>query len=211
MPFFYEFTIIDDDALIDFNMDVALQERMSNKTRRILFISRLIADKGIYEVIDAVDVLSQKIPDIELIIAGDGPALTDAKRLAAERKMVNVHFPGYVTGEQKQRIFQAVHLLCFPTQHGEGMPNSIAESMGYGLPIVTRSVGGINDFFVNQVHGLTTHLNHPQVFADMIEALLMDHRKYRKIALHNYRFARSRFKACHAARRLDRIYDRIAS
>jgi glycosyltransferase involved in cell wall biosynthesis len=210
-PFYYEFTIIDDDALIDFNMDVTLRERMSNKTRRILFISRLTVDKGVYEVIDAVDMLSRKIPDVELVVAGDGPALSGAKRIAAERKMVNVHFPGYVTGEEKRHIFEAAHLLCFPTRHGEGMPNSIAESMGYGLPVVTRSVGGVNDFFINHVHGFTTDLNQPQVFADLIAALLEDHRTYRRIALHNHRFAQSRFKASQAARRLDHIYSRIAS
>jgi glycosyltransferase involved in cell wall biosynthesis len=210
-PLFHEFTIIDDEALVDFNLDAALRERLSSKTRRILFISRLTADKGVYEVIDAVHRLSRKLRNLELVIAGDGPALDGAMQVAAERQMTNVRFAGYVTGERKRRIFEKAHLLCFPTQHGEGMPNSIAESMGYGLPVVTRSVGGINDFFVNRVHGLTTRLNQPQVFADMIEALLDDHRIYRRIAGHNYRFAQSRFKASNAARRLDRIYHRIES
>ena len=210
-PLFNEFTIIDDDALVDFNMDAALRERLLSKTRRILFISRLTADKGVYEVIDAVHRLSRKIDNLELIIAGDGPALDGAMRVAAEKKMTNVRFAGYVTGERKRHIFEQAHLLCFPTHHCEGMPNSIAESMGFGLPVVTRSVGGINDFFINRVHGLTTRLNQPQVFADMIEALLDDHRIYRRIACHNYRFAQSHFKASNAARRLDRIYKRIES
>lgn len=210
-PIFHESTVIDDDALDGFDMQAVLRQRLNRKDRRILFISRLTETKGIFETIEAVRLLSSKMPGLQLVVAGDGPAMDGAKHFAAVHNVTNVRFAGYVTGEAKKRLLRDSHLLCFPTRHDEGMPNTVAESMGYGLPVVTRSVGGVKDFFQNRVHGFTTVRKDPQVFADMIETLFSDRRLYRTISLNNHSYSRSHFKASHAALRLETIYGQLHS
>jgi glycosyltransferase involved in cell wall biosynthesis len=52
-----------------------------------------------------------------------------------------------VRGAAKKELLMSHHLLCFPTQYGEGMPNSMLEAMASGMAVMTCPIGGIRDFF----------------------------------------------------------------
>ena len=204
-PIYLEFAILDDDALLDFTFSEALEKRLSATPRRILFISRLIREKGLYEVIDAVGLLSAHHPEVELVVAGDGPELKAAQKYASDAGYGNIRFIGYVRGDLKTQVLRAAYLLCFPT-YGEGMPNTVIECMGFGLPVITRPVGGLVDFFQNGVHGYVTQSKDPQVFADLIRNLIEDRHTYAAMANQNYNYARMHFKSARAASRLEGIY-----
>ncbi len=204
-PVYCEFTALDDNDLIGFDFDKTLDRRLTGGPWQIVFMSRLIKEKGLYETIDAVRLLSQEGLPVSLVIAGDGPEFEPAKGHVALHGPPNVRFLGYMQGEEKQRILRESHLLCFPT-YGEGMPNVVIEAMGFGLPIVTRPVGGLVDFFENGTHGLVTPSKDPLVFAHLIRQILSDPVKYRQMALTNYRYAQKHFKATQSAMRLEKIY-----
>jgi glycosyltransferase involved in cell wall biosynthesis len=209
-PIYLEFAILDDDALLDFTFSEALEKRLSAKPRRILFISRLIKEKGLYEVIDAVGLLSVQHPQVELVVAGDGPELKAAEKYASDAGYGNIRFIGYVRGDLKTQVLREAYLLCFPT-YGEGMPNTVIECMGFGLPVITRPVGGLVDFFQNGVHGYATQSKDPQVFADLIRNLVEDRPTYVAMANHNYNYARMHFKSARAASRLEGIYKALSA
>jgi len=205
-PIYREVTIVEDNDVKGFHIHNVLAERQKSETPRVLFLSRILRDKGVYEVIDAVSILQAKYHKIELVIAGDGDELETVKTYIRSHSMENVTFAGYVRGKEKSLLFRRAHILCFPTHHGEGLPNTIIEAMAFGLPVITRPVGGIVDFFKNEEHGFLTTSKKPEVYADLIERLLLDHELYRKISLYNYNYAQSNFLASHAARRLEKIY-----
>jgi glycosyltransferase involved in cell wall biosynthesis len=200
-PVYREFTVLDDGALLGFDFQKALYERQKASCWRIVFISRLIKEKGLYEAIDAVG----PMPGAELVVVGDGPELEPSKKYAAAAGYGNIHFTGYIRGEKKVRELSSAHMLCFPT-YGEGMPNTVAECMGFGLPVITRPVGGIADFFENGVHGFATASKSPHVFAELIRSVMADSVLYRTMAINNYNFAQTHFRASQAAIRLERIY-----
>jgi len=81
--------------------------------------------------------------------------------------------------------------------------------MAYGLPVVTRPVGGLADFFNNEEHGFITKSLDPIIFANLIERLLLDRELYNKISLSNYQYAQSHFLASSAVLRLEIIYKTI--
>lgn len=203
-----EVTVIDNNELKGFDIKSVVTKRLGSKKWRILFLSRIIKNKGIYETIEAISLLSKKYPNVELIVAGDGEELENVKSLIHNRKINNVIFSGYVKGEEKRRIYEDSHVFCFPTYHGEGLPVSIVEAMAYGLPVVTRPVGGIADFFKDGVNGFITESKDANIFADLLERLLLDKKLYEKISLSNYHYAQSHFLASDAAIRLERIYRR---
>ena len=205
-PIYREVTVADDDVLEGFDIRNAIFERQASVQWRILFISRILKEKGIYETIEAASILESKYPGILFIIAGDGAELDRVKSYVKRRLISNVMFTGYVKGEEKARLFKKAHILCFPSFHGEGLPHTIIESMGFGLPIVTRLVGGTADFFRDGVHGFSTASKKPEDFAKMIEKLYLDKALYRKISNNNYRYAQENFMASRAALRLERIY-----
>lgn len=205
-PIYREVTIADDDAFQGFNIHNAIAEREKSDRWRILFLSRIVKGKGIYEAIEATFLLQTRFPQTELIIAGDGPDLENVKSFVEKNNIKNITFTGYVSGEEKTRLLIDSHIFCYPTCYGEGLPNTIIESMAFGLPIITRPVGGIADFFKDGEHGFLTESQKPDILANLIERLLADRALYRKVALFNYQYAQSNFLASQAALRLEEIY-----
>jgi len=198
---------VDDAILKDFDINKAIAKRQESKNWRILFLARLVREKGLYETIEAFSLLQKKYPMFELIIAGAGEELENAKSFVEKHAISNVIFTGYVVGEEKTKLFKKAHICCFPTYYGEGLPTTICESMAFGLPVVTRPVGGIADFFKNNKHGFAITSKEPEMIATLIERLFVGKKLYERISLCNYQYARSNFLASSAAQRLEKIYE----
>ena len=79
---------------------------------------------------------------IPLIIAGDGE-ISKLRTLLQEKSLLgNVEFPGWIRGEQKEKLLQESTYFLFPS-YNEGMPMAVLEAMAYGMGIVAGNVGGI--------------------------------------------------------------------
>ena len=207
-PIYQGVTVIDEDDLAGFDIQNALNKRQSSEKWRVLFLSRIIKDKGIYETIESVSLLSSKIPMIELVIAGKGEELDKVKSFVHNRNISNVTFVGYVRDEEKRQIFEKSQVYCLPT-YSEGLPCSVIEAIAFGLPVVTRPVGGLADFFKNEMHGFITDSLSPNIFANFIERLFLDNELYNKISLFNYQYAQSHFLASSAVLMLETIYKTV--
>jgi len=203
-PINVEVTIISDDVLNGFSFEEVFPKRMESQRWRLLFLSRILRQKGIYETIDAWASLKDKYP-IDLLIAGDGEDLAGVKRYVRDMKLNRVSFCGYVVGKEKDNLFKNAHLYCLPS-YTEGMPVSVVEAMAYGLPVVTRWVGRLPEFFRNGEHGFATNSKNPEVIRDLIERLYQDKKLYREISSNNHTFAKSHFLASEAAFRLEKVY-----
>lgn len=204
-PIHREVTILDDEALCGFDLEATLQTRRQAPQKRILFLARLLRQKGIHLTIEAVALLQQRLPEVELIIAGEGPELPAARETAERVGLRNCRFVGYVRGEDKAETFRSAHLYCLPSDT-EGMPNSVVEAMAWGLPVVTRPVGGLADFFRDGQHGFCTASKEAAEFARLMERLLVDWRLYEEIARRNHQYALENFLASQAAKRLEAIF-----
>lgn len=205
-----EVIIIEDEIFNSIRLDDILQQRKLAAVKHLLFPSRLIRAKGIFTTIRALELVQAKGADTTgLIVAGDGEDATEARQLVSKLQLQHCRFTGIVAGEQKYELFRQAHLLCFPTEHSEGFPNTIVEAMAFGLPVLTRPVGGIKDFFVEGKHGFQSESVSPEVFAQLIESSLEDDGRYAEIARANHQYAGEHFLASQAARRLEKIYQSL--
>jgi len=210
-PIHSEVTVVDDAALEGIDVEALVERRLASRPRTVLFLARLLRQKGIHETLQAMALLEApgrregKVP-VRLLVAGDGPELEPARAYVRERGLANVHFAGHVGGAAKWELLRDSSVLCLPTQHGEGLPNSIVEAMAFGLPVVTTAVGGVADFFRDGVHGATVAGAAPEAIAAALERLLDDDALQRTIARTNHDLARDRFLASLAAARLEAIY-----
>jgi glycosyltransferase involved in cell wall biosynthesis len=112
--------------------------------RAILYLGRLIEQKGIDDLLHAVAMLRPARP---LHIAGDGPHRRRLQRLA-RRLGVEASFHGFVSGVAKERLLEEAGVLCVPSREArgglsEGAPLVIREALAWGLPVVATSIGGI--------------------------------------------------------------------
>ena len=124
----------------------ALKERCSRESNHeVLFLGELGRRKGCYDIPAVIEDVVKDIPDVKFILAGVGSTQdeTAIKQLIKEKGIEqNVEFPGWVRGNQKDKLLREADVFYLPS-YNEGMPMSILDAMGYGLPIVSTNVGGI--------------------------------------------------------------------
>ena len=89
------------------------------------------------------------------------------------------------------------------------MPNSVLEAMAFGLPIVTRPVGGIRDFFEDGRMGYATDSLDSGDYTELLCRLVGNPDLRKRMGQYNRQFARQRFAASVVAERLVAIYARI--
>jgi glycosyltransferase involved in cell wall biosynthesis len=178
---------------------------------RILFLARLEKTKGIYEALEALQLLRARVPHVTLTVAGSGRELPAVRRYLKARQLPGVQCVGFVEGRAKTRVFTEADVYFLPTRHGEGMPNAVLEAMAYGLPIVVSPIGGLRDFFQHGKMGYAVDSRRPEDFAEALAALAENAALRARMGQYNRAYARAHFTASRVARRLTGIYDRLAA
>ena len=113
-----------------------------SKRRNILYIGRLERRKGVKFLIKSFAELVVQAPDVNLIIAGDGPDRVKLEKMVKEMNVPNVVFKGYVDEKTKHRLFRQADLLCSPALFGESFGIVLLEAMAAGIPVVAGNNPG---------------------------------------------------------------------
>ncbi|MBX3616262.1 glycosyltransferase family 4 protein [Nitrosomonas sp.] len=169
--------------------------RQQHTDCRLVFISRLVAGKGMWELLEAYASLKTSHPELTLWLVGDGEEREAIERVVNEHSIPDVTITGFVSTETKAQILLNGDLFVFPTTYGEGCPASLLEAMAAGLPCITTGVGGIPDVFDNNRNGILLKEVSAQTVADAILMLLSDETLMRTIAEQNRNAAWSRFES----------------
>jgi len=181
--------------------DGLLQKFDFNKkgwNQNILFLTRIETYKGIFTTLEAFMVVKSKIPNATLTIAGDGNQLVKAKDFVQKNKIQDVQFLGNISGKILSETFTDSAIYILPS-HSEGMPTSVLEAMAFGLPIITRPVGGLVDFFEEYRMGFLIESLEPKDYADKIIHLLENPDKCKEIGKYNNEYAKKHFLASKVA------------
>ena len=155
--------------------------RMCNNT--VLFLGEIGKRKGCYDIPDVVAKVVGVIPDVKFILGGAGKLLDEKKiKELLEKYGVekNVEFPGWVKGDEKDNLLRIADVFFLPS-YNEGMPMSVLDAMGYGLPIVSTNVGGIPKIVHDGENGFCCEPGDIGRFADGIIRMLRD-KELRKAA-----------------------------
>ncbi len=145
-----ETTTIEPTLIKDFSLSNKNYPKNPNEPIKILFLSRLLKEKGIYELLDAFKELAVHFSKLELQIVGDGAILHQLKQ--AHASYPNIHWMGYQTGNAKAQLLSQADIYVLPS-YSEGLPISLLEAMAFGLPIITTPVGGLRSFFQEEKMG----------------------------------------------------------
>lgn len=124
-------------------------------TINLLFLSRFVVEKGIYELLNAFKSIASIHANVQLIFAGTGPEENRMKEWVVREGLSDrIEFKGYVRDDEKAKVLKQAHVFTFPTYYGEGCPVSLLEAMAAGMAIITTPVGGIPDIIVHNKNGI---------------------------------------------------------
>lgn len=143
---------------------------------RILYVGRLSNEKGVYHLVEALSLLSQKNDSRwTATFVGDGPEYDRLKALVARLGLVNkVQFAGHVPHNlQLGRYFENADVFVLPSLT-EGVPHAMLEAMGMGLPVIATEVGGVPGVLKHGTNGLLIAAKDTVALAESIAMLRSD-------------------------------------
>lgn len=168
---FVVYNFVEDSILEKF----ALRSPKPNDKLRILFLSNLIKEKGILDVLQACVLLLDKNVDFKLTVAG---CFDESIRANVEGLFhilgASVEYLGVVSGDKKVESFRNSNVFVLPTYYKmEGQPISLLEGLAAGNVIVTTSHAGIPDI-ISSENGFLVSPNSPQDLARVLENISID-------------------------------------
>lgn len=140
----------------------------------LLFVGRMITQKGLPYLLDAMPAVLEKHPDAKLFLVGRGNALPGLrKKVTAMGLEKSVIFSGYLSEEQLKETYGTCDLFVLPSVW-EVLPIAILEAMSSGKPVVCTTAGGNRELVRDGVNGYVVPMRSPEALADRINALLAD-------------------------------------
>ena len=145
-----------------------------SESARLLFVGRLIEEKGILDLIDALPLVLQHA-ECQLEVVGEGELehrlIDRIRQLGIEE---HVKRTGYLSGSDLKRAYQRAAIFVLPTSWAEGFPTVLAEAMDAGLAIVTTPIRGAADHLVEGENALFVGSGDVSGLAASITTLLGD-------------------------------------
>lgn len=147
-------------------------KRRPEEPLRLLYMGKITADKGIFDLIRSLVPLAGKYQDyLQLTITGKGDSaalISLIDRLNLDR---TVRFEGYVEKTEKDRILRLNDILVIPS-YKEGMPIGMFEAGVYNMPCIATSVGAIPDVIKHGVNGYLVEPGKPEQLTQAIQYYL---------------------------------------
>ncbi len=153
------------------------------KNPSVLYLGRLTTAKSIHTLLRAVEQLKIEIPNIECLIAGDGPARKQLEKLANQLKIKdNLKFLGKVSEEEKIKLYQKAWVFVNPSLI-EGWGITTIEANACGTPVVASNVPGLRDAVSDTNSGILVPYGQVSGFVIAISAILKDSKLRTKLSL----------------------------
>lgn len=189
-----------------------LPERVSRgSNKRVLFLGELGRRKGCYNIPDVVALVAREIPDVKFVLCGTGNEADEVaiEKLIREKDIEgNVEFPGWVRDEKKDKELREADVFFLPS-YNEGMPMSILDAMGYGLPVVSTNVGGIPKIVQDGENGFLCDAGDINSMAKAIQELLLNDDLRLKMGQAGYENIKKEYSLEKHIKELERVYNSL--
>lgn len=152
---------------------------------QLLYLGRLEADKGVFELIEAVHLLvKSKSINIKLNIVGDGPDAVAVKNLVNEYRLQKfIDFQGTVSNKSAIKdYYLASDLFVLPSYH-EGFPRVLYEAMLLGTPVLTTFVGTIPYLMKDGFNCFKMNVRDVNSIAEQIQHVVSNYSENAKVAI----------------------------
>lgn len=168
------------DSIVSEQVSIKRTQRQG-EILKLLFVGRLEPEKGLADLIHAVDLINKKIP-ATLTIVGDGLSREGAEVLVKSLNLTEkITFVGYVPfGKNLFEIYNS-HDILMISSYSEGLPKIINEARAFSIPIVSTKVGGIADELRHEQTCLFVDSGQPAQLASAAIRLFLDPSLYANI------------------------------
>ncbi len=143
--------------------------RIKNTKGKIIFSAgRFVEQKDFFTLIDAFKILSEKLPQYKLLVAGDGPQKKELQEYSKGNQKIK--FLGWK--QNLSTIFKSSSLFILSSRR-EGLPYVLLEAMSYGLPIIsTDAAYGPSEIIGKNEFGLLVPIGNKEEMKNAMNTIL---------------------------------------
>jgi 1,2-diacylglycerol 3-alpha-glucosyltransferase len=151
-----------------------LQTRCKLPERYLLFVGRLVEEKGIFDLLEAYRQLPADSRNIGLVFVGDGSERRALEKKAAQIGQGEIRSLGFVHREELPKIYTLAEALIFPT-HSDPWGLVVNEAMACGLPVIATDVAGCTqDLVEDGWNGFVVAPNDISSLSEAMQKLISD-------------------------------------
>jgi glycosyltransferase involved in cell wall biosynthesis len=176
----------------------------------IAVAAQLIPEKQVDLFIRAIALTARERPDVQAVIAGDGPERERLEGLVRELELVSrVRFLGEI-GTVPDLLRSVDVVVCAARPGFDGVPRVVLEGMANGAVVISTKVGGVAEVLRDGIDGIVLDRPGPEALSNAIRDVLADadlRRRFRTSALERVAL----FDASREARELERLYETLAA
>ena len=189
----------------------SLREDLHLERRKVVVaVARLVPIKNVPLLVEAIARVRERVPNVHLLIVGDGPERSAVRALVGELGLVDcVTFTGHVPHRDTPACYRTADVFALSSDF-DNSPNAMLEAMASGLPVVATEAGGIREF-LGAGGGLVVPRGDAAALAKALERYLTDAAWARAVGAHNRRIASADFSWPASARQLLAVYERVVS
>lgn len=148
--------------------------KIDKKDFVFIFVGRLVGDKGINELVQAFDSISQSHAFAKLLLVGPQETKLDPLRqetLSRIEKNENIISVGYQADVRP--FFAIADALVFPS-YREGFPNVVMQAGAMGLPSIVSDINGCNEIIIEGQNGTIIPSKDASVLKEKMELFIID-------------------------------------
>ncbi len=152
------------------------------------FLGRITYEKGLEHLIGAAKILETKIPNLKLVIAGEGVQVAGGKSESIVPKLKekiknlaikNIIFTGKIPDAELNEFFSSLNVFVLPSINRlESFGMVQVEAMLCGAPLVSSRMPGVSEAVKKTEYGLLVEPKNPRALADAIFAIYKTPTKY---------------------------------
>ncbi|MBD2625389.1 glycosyltransferase family 4 protein [Trichormus variabilis] len=175
-----------------------------HQNQRILFVGRIVPDKGIEWLLKAFAKTDSRI---HLDIAGEGWIKTNMEKLAKKMGLSDrITWHGWCHKEKLETLYQQCLAVVFPSLWPEPAGLVTLEAYARYRPVIASAVGGIPEYVQDGQTGILIPANHIQKLADAINELATNYQKSRLMGKQGRYWFEQEFTLDLHIQRLEKIY-----
>lgn len=144
--------VVVSNGMSDLCSEYTDKNRSLNTPAKILFVGSVVAGKGIFFILEALQRVVAAGYDVELCIAGSGTERT-FERIRSEFSDVPITALGSISFEQLQSYYQSCTIGIIGSLQEQNSYVAI-EMCLFGMPIITTAIDGLDEMFTHQVDAL---------------------------------------------------------
>lgn len=137
----------------------------------IFYIGRLVHEKGVHVLLEAMSSVLERHPAAKLVIAGTGPMKQALMDQAATLPSGKVMFTGFISDAVRNELLAAADVCVFPSLY-EPFGIVALEAMQSGTPLVVSDTGGLSEIIDHAVDGYKALPGHVESLAWHLSEML---------------------------------------